>query len=195
MRINGLIAEKFFHDNPQKGFYIEESFPLDWMYPYLTPYGLIFELNREVQPEITAEEVTADQIYWKKVTDEALGKWLTNGTPLQAVCDFADKYGSGDRLEDYPGDRDFGGNLQTRKCYSKLRSSQAGMFAWRAQNTTNNEDRRRMNEAADLAFRQSYAIYPSSPEAIFRYLNFLMAQKRSRRWHHVAKNVPALGTR
>ncbi len=178
MEINGRLVKMIFDNNPQRRFFIEESFPLDWMYPYLTPHGLIFELNRETQPEITPAEVSKDQACWQKITDEALGKWLTNGTALKEVCDFADKYGTGTHLEDYPGDKDFGGSVQTRKCYSKLRSSQAGMYAWRAQNAANNDERRRMNEAADLAYRQSYAICPYSPEAIYRYLNFLMAQNR-----------------
>src|SRR5439155_23629436 len=33
MAINGLIAKKIFDSNPKYEFYIEESFPLDWMYP------------------------------------------------------------------------------------------------------------------------------------------------------------------
>lgn len=178
MAINGRLAKLVFDDNPQRGFFVEESFPLDWMYPYLSPHGLIFQLNRDTKPEISPEETAKDQAYWQKITDEALGKWLTNGTPLRAVCDFADKYGAGGHLEDYPGDKDFAGNTQARKCYSKLRSSQAGMYAWRAQNADSNDERKRMNDAADLAFRQSYAIYPSSPEAIYRYLNFLNTQQR-----------------
>ena len=33
--------------------------------------------------------------------------------------------------------------------------------------------------AADLAFRQSYAICPYSPEAIYRYINLLLAHNRA----------------
>jgi len=35
MTINGLLAKIIFDKNPNREFYIEESFPLDWMYPYL----------------------------------------------------------------------------------------------------------------------------------------------------------------
>jgi len=35
-----------------------------------------------------------------------------------------------------------------------------------------------MTRAADLAFRQAYALCPSSPEALFRYVNLLLADKR-----------------
>ena len=35
-----------------------------------------------------------------------------------------------------------------------------------------------MSEAADFAFRQAWALCPYSPEAVFRYANFLLKQKR-----------------
>ena len=47
MSINGLIAKVIFDRNPDREFYIEESFALDWMYPYLEPHGLIMKLNRQ----------------------------------------------------------------------------------------------------------------------------------------------------
>jgi hypothetical protein len=40
MSINGLITKVIFDRNPDREFYVEESFPLDWMYPYLEPHGL-----------------------------------------------------------------------------------------------------------------------------------------------------------
>lgn len=39
-------------------------------------------------------------------------------------------------------------------------------------------DKRRMDAAADFAFRQAWALCPYSPEAVFRYVPFLMRQKR-----------------
>ena len=35
-----------------------------------------------------------------------------------------------------------------------------------------------MAEAADLAFRQAYALDPASPEAVFRYVNLLREESR-----------------
>src|SRR5205814_9781722 len=37
MSINGLITKIIFDRNPDREFYVEESFPLDWMYPHLSP--------------------------------------------------------------------------------------------------------------------------------------------------------------
>jgi hypothetical protein len=179
MCINGLIARTLFENNPQHDFYVEESFPVEWMYPYLTPHGLIFQLNHKPVSRLTDEDLLKDRQYWKKLTGEVLGPWLSETTSVAEVCDFAGKYGLGRQLADYPGDKEFAANDAARKCYSKLRSSLAGLYAWRAQNAADNEERNRMNDAADLAFRQSYSLCPRSPEAIYRYINLLMARQRN----------------
>jgi hypothetical protein len=179
MAINALLVKKIFEDNPRREFFIEESFPLDWMYPNLTPHGLVFQLNRQPLAEISVKEVATDQTYWKKLTDEMLGGWLDEKTALKDVCDFADKYGLGKHLDDYPGDKAFAENADTRKCFSKLRTSLAGLYAWRAGHAQSADERTRMYQAADLAFRQGYAICPYSPEAIYRYVNLLLERKRT----------------
>jgi len=46
MSINGLLTKVIFDKNPTKEFYVEESFPLDWMYSYLEPFGIIMRINR-----------------------------------------------------------------------------------------------------------------------------------------------------
>src|ERR1017187_6198075 len=179
MQINALLVKKIFDDNPGREAFIEESYPLDWMYPYLTPHGLIFQLNRQPLAEISGKAVAADQAYWKKLTDEMLGGWLDEKTALKDVCDFADKYGLGKHLDDYKGDKSFAENADTRKCFSKLRTSIAGLYAWRAEHAQTADERSRMYLAADLAFRQGYAICPYSPEAIYRYVNLLLGRKRT----------------
>jgi hypothetical protein len=179
MQVNGLIARTLFDNNSSREFFVEESFPLDWMYPYLAPHGLIFQLNKKPLAQIPGTELLKDQQYWKKLTDETLGAWLDEKTSLNDVCDFAYNYGLGRRLAGYPGDADFASNIETRKCFSKLRSSIAGLYAWRAQNATDPDERKRMYDAADYAFRQSYAIYPCSPEAISRYVNLLVSHQRN----------------
>ena len=43
MMINGLLCRVIFDHNPTNSFYIEENFPLEWMYPYETPIGVIMK--------------------------------------------------------------------------------------------------------------------------------------------------------
>jgi tetratricopeptide (TPR) repeat protein len=54
MAINALLAKNIFNTNRQHEFYLEESFPLSWMYPYMTPYGIIFKLEAEKEFEIAS---------------------------------------------------------------------------------------------------------------------------------------------
>jgi hypothetical protein len=178
MQINGLLAKNLVDQNPQRDFFVEESYALDWMYPYLAPHELIFQLNRQPLPAISEREVAKDQEYWKKLTEEMLGNWLSETTSVNTICEFAQKYGPGKHLDDYSGDKAFAANASARKCFSKLRTAMAGLYAWRMEQAQASEERERMYRAADLAFRQGYAIYPSSPEAIYRYTNLLASRHR-----------------
>ena len=63
--------------------------------------------------------------------------------------------------------------------FSKLRSSIAGVYVWRIEHAANPSEKERMVREADFAFRQSLALCPYSPEAVFRYVDFLLKQGRS----------------
>ena len=60
MAINALLTKVMFDKNPDREFYVEESFPLEWMYPHLTPYGVIMKINRHPLPELSPEIVDRD---------------------------------------------------------------------------------------------------------------------------------------
>lgn len=48
MDVNGILAQMMFdHDKDRHAFYVEESYAIEWMYPHLSPHGLIMRLNRE----------------------------------------------------------------------------------------------------------------------------------------------------
>ena len=47
----------------KRDFYVEESYVIAWMYPYLTPHGLIMKINNE-PTEITPEMVKNDHEFW-----------------------------------------------------------------------------------------------------------------------------------
>ena len=55
MNINGLLTKVIFDHNPKNEFFVEESFPLDWMYPHLTPFGIIMKINRQPLPSLTED--------------------------------------------------------------------------------------------------------------------------------------------
>ncbi|MBN2703196.1 MAG: DUF2723 domain-containing protein [Pontiellaceae bacterium] len=48
---------------PQRSFYIEESSAIEWMYPYLSPNGLIMKINNE--PTLLSQEmIDNDMAFW-----------------------------------------------------------------------------------------------------------------------------------
>ena len=48
MEINGVLTKMMFdHEKRRRAFYVEESYVIQWMYPYLTPHGLIMKINPE----------------------------------------------------------------------------------------------------------------------------------------------------
>jgi len=64
MEINGILAQMIFeHNNYRHPFYVEESYVIRWMYPYLTPHGLIMKINKD-QCDLPAETVRDDTDFW-----------------------------------------------------------------------------------------------------------------------------------
>lgn len=104
MEINGIISKAIFEANKDKhAFYVEESYVIMWMYPYLSPHGLIMKINSEPLPALTPEMIKNDMDFWN---------WYAN------------------RLM---SDRKFQRDAVARKSFSKLRCAIAGLYAYRHQ--------------------------------------------------------------
>ena len=178
MSINGLLTRLIFDRNPGYEFYVEESFPLDWMYPYLSPNGLVMKLNREPLPALAEDLVLQDHDYWSRYLQPMLGDWLTYDTSVAEVAAFAEKVYLNHDLGAFRGDPEFIADSWAQKAFSKLRSSIAGIYNWRITGAQTADEKQRMAKEADFAFRQAYALCPTSPEALFRYVNLLVSQNR-----------------
>ena len=64
MEINGILTRMMFdHDRLRHAFYVEESYPIPWMNPYLSPHGLILRLNAEKTPYNSAT-AQKDADFW-----------------------------------------------------------------------------------------------------------------------------------
>jgi tetratricopeptide (TPR) repeat protein len=71
MAVNGyVIREIFAHNRDQHTFYIEESYAIAWLYPYLEPYGIILKINRDPLPQLTAAMVARDRAYWDALFED-----------------------------------------------------------------------------------------------------------------------------
>ncbi|HZL14195.1 MAG TPA: DUF2723 domain-containing protein [Verrucomicrobiae bacterium] len=181
MNINGLLCKVIFDHNPTNEFYVEESFPLDWMYPYETPAGIIMKINRNPLPSLPPDVFKKDHEFWTRYSERLIGNWITYDTTLQQIADFAQKVYLGNNYEGYIGDRKFIRDEDAQKAFSKLRSSIAGMYAWRLGPSCPPEYRPKTQaeqtaliRETDFAFKQAFAFCPYSPEAVFRYINFLI---------------------
>ena len=185
MEINGLLCKVIFDHNPTNEFYVEESFPLDWMYPYETPAGIIMKINRNPVPSYDTNLFRKDHEFWSQYSERLIGNWITYDTSVKEIADFAQKVYLGNNYAGYKGDRKFVRDDDAQKAFSKLRSSIAGMYAWRLGRDCppefapkNNTDLQALVRETDFAFKQSFAFCPYSPEAVFRYVNFLLQFNR-----------------
>jgi len=178
MEINGLLAKVIFDKNPGYEFYIEESFPLDWMYPYLEPHSLIMKINRQPLAALSEDVVSKDHDYWAKLVEPTIGGWLNDDTSVTEVAAFAKKTFGKQDFSGFNCDPCFIQNAYSHQMFSKLRASIAGIYAWRLKQAAGAAEKERIAHEADFAFRQAWALCPYSMEAVFRYVNFLLEQKR-----------------
>ena len=102
MMINGILARMIFDYNKHKHpFYVEESYVIPWMYPYLEPHGLIMKINNDQIPNLSPDLVENDRKFWDWYTD----RLLSNPKFLRDVV--------------------------ARKTFSKLRGAIAGIYSYR----------------------------------------------------------------
>lgn len=179
MDINGRLARMLIEKNPDREIFIEESFPLDWMYPHLTPHGLILKFNREPLKRLPSEAVDRDHEHWGRLTEKLLGRWLLSDTPLETVQSFCRRIYLRKEMGGFEGDRSYVGHPEAAKNFGKLRLAQASLYEWRAGNTEFTDERKAMTAEADLAYRQALALGAPNGEVFHRYGRFLNEQKRT----------------
>ena len=189
MKINGLLCKVIFDHNPDNDFFVEESFPLDWMFPYETPFGVIMKINRQPLSSLPEDVFKKDHEFWSQYSERLIGNWITYDTSIKEIADFAEKVYLHRDFSGFKGDRKFIRDDDAQKSFSKLRSSIAGIYAWRlgvlsgtptpSQYLPKNENERQLLvKEADFAFKQALAFCPYSPEAAYRYINFLIQFNR-----------------
>ena len=179
MAINGLLTKVIFDHNPDHEFYVEESFPLDWMYPHLTPFGIIMKINRQPVPEMTEEIIRRDHEFWSQYSQRLIGSnVVTYTTSISNLCAFAERTYVKHDYRGFQGDPRFVRDDDGQKAFSKLRSSIAGVYAWRIDNAKSEPERQRCLKEAEFAFKQAFAFCPYSPEALYRYVNILIRNGR-----------------
>jgi tetratricopeptide (TPR) repeat protein len=207
MGVNAILTREIFERNPSHEFYVEESFPLDWMYPHLQPFGTIMKLERQPSRELEPETVERDRRFWSAYMERLMGDWVKPETNINEICDFAERVHRRHDLTGYRGSLKFIRDEQAQKAFSKLRGSIGGIYDWRFRDATGHletvtrqlsqtglgaaeieflrgeqrrlsGEQRRMFQEAEFAYKQAYALCPFSPEAWQRLLNLLLSAGR-----------------
>lgn len=173
MDINARLAKMIFEDNPDNDFYVEESFPLDWMYPHLQPFGIIMNLQRQKINEFEESVFTNDRRFWRNYSKRLIGDWITEDTKISEICEWAERTYLRHDLTDFKGNHEFIRDNDAQKGFSKLRSAIAGLYSWRALNTKDPVLKDRYNREAHFAYRQAFAFGAINPETVFKFINLL----------------------
>lgn len=175
MAINGLLTKVIFDKNPGHEFYVEESFPLDWMYPYLSPFGVIMKINREPLPEMTQDIIDKDHAFWSQFSRRTIGNWITYDTSVKDICEWAERTYLRHDFAGFTGDRRFVRDDDAQKAFSKMRSAiGSSIYEWHAHNAHSQAEAARSIKEAEFAYKQSFAYCPYSPEAVFHLMNLLL---------------------
>lgn len=99
---HSAIAQWIFeHNKDKRDFFIEESFPMEWSYPYAIPHGLIYGLSKEPLDKLPPEAVEADFKYWAAYMERLLN------------------------------DKKFQVDFDAHRSFSKLRNSIANIYRFR----------------------------------------------------------------
>jgi tetratricopeptide (TPR) repeat protein len=187
MAINALLTKIIFDKNPTNAFYVEESFPLDWMFPHLTPYGIIMKINRQHVSEFTEEMIRKDHEFWSNYSKRLIGNWIKYETTTKEICDFAERVYIRRDFRGFTGSKEFVRDDNAQKAFSKLRSAIGGLYFWRVQNVKNAIENQRTLKEAEFAYKQSFAFCPYSPEAVFKYVSLLVNLGRAQEADMVVK--------
>jgi len=189
MQINAKLAKLLFDKNPERDFFIEVSFPLEWMYPHLTPYGIILKLNHDEVPEITDEMMRKDRLFWAQYQTRLTGNWITDETSVEQIGNWAIKTYQRWDLDGFTGDPAFVRDEPAQKSFSKLRTSIADIYRWRIDNyklaITKEADaakrdemkqkQQRMTREYIFALKQAWAFCPYSPEVLSHFTQLLLS--------------------
>lgn len=189
MGINALLARVIFERNPTNQFFVEESFPLEWMFPHLLPSGLVMKINRAPLSRLDKDIFKQDHEFWTGYTARLIGNWITYDTPVKDIAAFDENVYLKKDFSQFHGDLKFIRDSESQRFLSKLRCSIAGIYNWRLgmspggdtvpkQYIAAGTNRMLLQREADFAFKQAFALCPASPEAIYRYVQLLVNSQR-----------------
>jgi hypothetical protein len=174
--ITALLVRDIVNDNPEREIYLEPNRLEEWMYARLEPAGPVFKMRHTPADALFEETVRNDREYWQLLTRRLIGVLVHDDMDLAEICAAAqDLVG---KPKDFQGDAEFLKDENARLFFSKLRSANGAVYAWRMMRAKSTSERRQMEREAELAFRQAYLLCPLNTDVIARYIAFFAAAHR-----------------
>ena len=157
MRLNYHLTKMIYEHNIKKHpFFLEESYTIDWMYPYLKPAGIIMELC-DHKVDINTDVVAKDRAYW-----ENLMNVFDKGGTLYFEDINNGRKGKVDVVA-----KEFFDDLTARKSFAKCRTAIGGVYEYH-----------KMYAEAEKAYRDAIWLNDMSAEAYMRLSNMLARNGR-----------------
>jgi hypothetical protein len=161
----------------------------DWMYPRLTPHGLLLEVHHDPVAQVSEEVARKDREYWRGLITPMIGNWLFPDTSVKDICDYVERVHWKKERQDIQGDLEFiqsappATDFHDSHClaswaFGYARVAIARTYAWRASQAKSPEEAARLIREADFASRQAYALCPYSYETASCLAQVLLAQNR-----------------
>ena len=166
MRLNSILTKMIYDKNIKKHpFFLEESYTIEWMYPYLKPAGIIMELC-DHKVDITPDIVAKDTAYWDNIM-----KVFDQGGTLYFEDINNGRKGKVDVVA-----KEFFEDLTARKSFAKCRTAIGGLYEYH-----------KMYNEAEKAYRDAIWLNDMSAEAYMRLSNMLARNGREQEGLEIIK--------
>ena len=71
MAVNGILSKWIVDANPERQYFLEESYVIPWMFPYLEPQGVLLRLNSKPM-DLSEQTIESDRLFWAELTKKLL---------------------------------------------------------------------------------------------------------------------------
>lgn len=178
MRMNEILVRGIIDKNPDRKFFLEESYVLASLYPLSTPHGLIFQVHHSKVESLPEETIETDRRFWANKTKSLVGLTVEPATSVEELCAWADRVRAQGNLAISGGSPGYAKDREAQVCFAKCRCAQASLFEWWSKEARTPEESKRFGAIADRAYREAFVLMPTFPEGAWRYARFLENQGR-----------------
>lgn len=179
MLINERLVKVMIDKNPERQIYIEESYPLESLYPHSVPHGIIIKLSHSPIEQLSKSAIEMDHTSWNEQIASLVGKVVGETTTVKELCSRAENIYVRSNLTDFSGDISYLRDAQAPQYFSKCRSAIASLYQWRSARAQDKEEAGMLSKEADFAHRQAIALSPYNVEVVQRYVTYLLANQRT----------------